>query len=99
MANKQNVKPGKGTTPQEPKQEGTQKGDDMLFDWSNYKWMLVGVALLVVGFVLMAGGGSDNPEVFNYEEIFSWRRIGLAPIVVLSGFGVVGYAIMKKRKK
>lgn len=73
--------------------------EDMVFSWANYKWMLVGVVLLVVGFVLMAGGGSNDPEVFNAEEIFSWRRIGLAPIVVLAGFGVVGYSIFAKDKK
>lgn len=69
----------------------------MVFSWVNYKFMLLGVLLLVVGFVLMAGGGSDDPNVFN-EAIFSWRRIVLAPIVVLSGFGVVGYSIFKKPK-
>lgn len=68
----------------------------MVFGWDNYKWMLIGVALLVVGFVLMWGGGSDDPNVFNYEEIFAWRRIGLAPMVVLAGFGVVGYGIMHR---
>lgn len=69
----------------------------MVFSWVNYKFMLLGVLLLVVGFVLMAGGGSDDPNVFN-EAIFSWRRIVLAPIVVLLGFGVVGYSIFKKPK-
>lgn len=74
-----------------------KKEDEMVFSWTNYKWILGGVLLLVIGFVLMAGGGSDNPEVFNSEAIFSWRRIILAPIVVLAGFGVVGYAIFKKK--
>lgn len=73
--------------------------EEMVFSWANYKLMLVGVVVLVVGFVLMAGGGSSDPNVFNAEEIFSWRRIGLAPIVVLAGFGVVGYSIFKKDKK
>ncbi len=80
------------------KDKKNHKDEEMVFSWSNYKWMLVGVALLVVGFVLMAGGGSDNPEVFNAEALFSWRRIGLAPIVVLAGFGVVGYSIFRQRK-
>ena len=73
--------------------------EDMVFSWANYKLMLVGVVVLVVGFVLMAGGGSSDPNVFNAEEIFSWRRVVLAPIVVLAGFGVVGYSIFKKDKK
>ena len=78
--------------------ERNKKDEEMVFSWTNYKFMLLGVLLLIVGFVLMAGGGSDDPNVFNYEAIFSWRRIVLAPIVVLSGFGVVGYSIFKKPK-
>lgn len=77
--------------------ERNKKDEEMVFSWTNYKFMLLGVLLLVVGFVLMAGGGSDDPNVFN-EAIFSWRRIVLAPIVVLLGFGVVGYSIFKKPK-
>ena len=77
--------------------ERDKKGEEMVFSWANYKCMLLGVLLLVVGFVLMAGGGSDDPNVFN-EAVFSWRRIILAPIVVLSGFGVVGYSIFRQRK-
>ena len=77
--------------------ERNKKDEEMVFSWVNYKFMLLGVLLLVVGFVLMAGGGSDDPNAFN-EAIFSWRRIVLAPIVVLLGFGVVGYSIFKKPK-
>ena len=77
--------------------ERNKKDEEMVFSWVNYKFMLLGVLLLVVGFVLMAGGGSDDPNVFN-EAIFSWRRIVLAPILVLLGFGVVGYSIFKKPK-
>lgn len=61
----------------------------------NYKLMLIGFFIIVLGFILMAGGGSDDPNVFN-PEIFSFRRITLAPIVVLSGFLFEIYAIMKK---
>lgn len=77
--------------------EKDKKCEEMVFSWVNYKCMLLGVLLLIVGFVLMAGGGSDDPNVFN-EAVFSWRRIVLAPIVVLSGFGVVGYSIFRPRK-
>lgn len=72
--------------------------EEMVFSWANYKWMLIGVLVVVVGFVLMAGGGSNDPNVFNAEELFAWRRIGLAPIVVLVGFGIVGYSIMHRTK-
>ena len=61
----------------------------------NYKMLAVGLAVIVVGFLLMAGGGSDDPNVFN-EDVYSFRRITLAPIVVLAGFIFEIYAIMKK---
>jgi hypothetical protein len=62
---------------------------------SSYKMILIGFGIVVLGFILMMGGGSDNPDVFN-DEIFSFRRITLAPIVVLSGFGFIFWAIMRK---
>lgn len=61
----------------------------------NYKLLAIGLGVIILGFVLMAGGGSDDPNVFN-EEIYSFRRITLAPIVVLAGFVFEIYAIMKK---
>ena len=64
----------------------------------NYKLMAIGFAIIVVGFILMAGGGSDDPNVFN-PDIFSFRRITLAPIILLIGFAFEIYAIMKKPKK
>lgn len=64
----------------------------------NYKLLLIGFAIIVLGFILMAGGGSDDPTVFS-EDIFSFRRITLAPIVVLLGFAFEIYAIMKRPKK
>jgi len=61
----------------------------------NYKLMAIGFAIIVIGFILMAGGGSDDPNVFN-PDIFSFRRITLAPIILLFGFAFEIYAIMKK---
>lgn len=63
----------------------------------NYKLMAIGFAVIIVGFILMAGGRSDDPNVFN-EDIFSFRRITLAPIILLFGFAFEIYAIMKKPK-
>ncbi len=63
----------------------------------NYKLMAIGFAIIVVGFILMAGGGSDDPNVFN-PDIFSFRRITLAPIILLFGFSFEIFAIMKKPK-
>lgn len=65
-----------------------------LFERVNYKILLIGIAVIALGFILMSGGGSDDPDVFN-EEIFNFRRIRLAPTVVLIGFGVTVYAILK----
>jgi membrane-bound ClpP family serine protease len=63
----------------------------------NYKLMAIGFAAIVLGFILMAGGGSDDPEVFN-PEIFNFRRLTVAPLILLAGFIFEIYAIMKKPK-
>ncbi len=63
----------------------------------NYRLMAIGFAIIILGFILMIGGGSDDPNVFN-PEIFSFRRITLAPIVLLIGFVFEIYAIMKSPK-
>jgi membrane-bound ClpP family serine protease len=62
----------------------------------NYVLLIIGFVIIVLGFILMIGGKSDDPTVFNEEEIFSFRRITLAPIVVLAGFIFEIWAIMKK---
>jgi len=64
----------------------------------NYKLLLIGFGIIILGFLLMAGGGSKDPNVFN-PQIFSFRRITLAPIIVLGGFAFEIYAIMKKPKQ
>lgn len=66
---------------------------EFVFGRKNYKFMFIGLACIALGFILMAGGGSDDPNVFN-PEIFSWRRIRLAPTIVLIGFGIQVYAIL-----
>ncbi len=63
----------------------------------NYILLAIGFVIIIVGFLLMIGGRSEDPTVFN-EEIFSFRRITLAPIIVLCGFFFEMYAIMKKPK-
>ena len=70
----------------------------MPFGRENYKWVIIGLAFLLIGFLLMIGGGSNDPNVFN-EGLFSFRRLTLAPILILIGFGIQFYAIMKKPKK
>ena len=61
----------------------------------NYILLAAGFAVIVLGFVLMAGGGSDSPDEFDYA-MFSWRRITLAPILVIGGFVMEIYAILKR---
>ena len=64
----------------------------------NYLLLLIGFVIIIAGFLLMIGGKSDDPNVFNGKEIFSFRRITLAPVVVLFGFAFEIWAIMKKPK-
>lgn len=67
---------------------------EFLFGKLNYKILLVGLAVIALGFILMSGGGSDNPNEFS-DAIFNFRRIRLAPTLVLIGFGITIYSIIK----
>ena len=69
-----------------------------LFGKRNYIIMVIGIIFISLGFIFMAGGGSDNPEVFN-EEIYNWQRIRLAPTLVIIGLGIEIYAILANPKK
>ena len=77
------------------KTEQKQLSDDFALGKQNYKLLAIGFGVIILGFVLMAGGGSEDPNVFN-ADVYSLRRITLAPIVVLAGFIFEVYAIMKK---
>jgi len=78
------------------KDENIQK-ETFALGKENYKLMIIGVVVIIIGFLLMMGGGSDDPNIFN-PEVFSFRRITLAPMIVLAGFLFEIYAIMKKPK-
>jgi hypothetical protein len=75
-----------------------QNKHEFLFEKTNYTILMIGIAVIALGFILMSGGGSDDPTVFN-EAVFSFRRIRLAPTMVLIGFGITIYSILKKSKK
>lgn len=75
-----------------------EQKQEFLFDKLNYKVLLIGLGVIALGFILMSGGGSNDPKVFN-EEIFNFRRIRLAPTVVLIGFVITIYSILKNPKK
>ncbi|KAA3620964.1 MAG: DUF3098 domain-containing protein [Flavobacterium sp.] len=77
----------------EKKRREAAKVHSFIFEKKNYKFMLIGLAFIALGFILMAGGGSDDPNVFN-PEIYNWRRIRLAPALILIGFGFEVYAIL-----
>ncbi len=80
------------------KQNKNRKQDavkPMLFGRENYKYLLIGLGFIVLGFILMSGGGSDDPNVWN-PAIFNFRRIRLAPMLILFGILVEIYAIMRK---
>ena len=71
------------------------KKNKLLFGNRNYKFMILGLIFIAVGFILMSGGGSDDPNVFN-KEIYNFRRIRLAPMLVVTGFIIELYAILTK---
>ena len=75
-----------------------QQKPTFLFGKKNYIIMFIGLTCIALGFILMAGGGSDDPNVFN-EEIYNWRRIRLAPTLVIIGFAIEIYAILATPKK
>jgi hypothetical protein len=69
-----------------------------LFDKGNYLWMIVGLVVMAIGFLCMAGGKSPDPMVFNPSEIYSTTRITVAPILIVLGLLIEIYAIMKNPK-
>lgn len=69
-----------------------------LFTKVNYLWMAIGIAVILIGFLMMAGGKSPDPKVFDTSEVYSFRRITLAPILIVGGLLIEVYAIMKKNK-
>ena len=74
----------------------TDKNDEqMTLTIKNYILLIAGLVVIIIGMVLMAGGGSDDPNVFNYD-MFSWRRITLAPILIVGGFAFEVYALLKR---
>ena len=87
MATTENKKIGHKKKSSEPEKKS--------FGPKNYRLLFIGLGLLFLGFILMIGGGSDNPQEFNYE-VFNFRRLTLAPLLVIAGFAVEIFAIMTK---
>lgn len=74
-----------------------KKKKEFLFDTNRYKLLIISIFVIGIGFLLMSGGASDNPEVFN-DEIYNFRRIRLAPLIVILGFTICIFTILKKSK-
>ncbi len=72
--------------------------NSLQFSKQNYRWMAIGGVVMVIGLLLMAGGKSEDPTVFDYNEVYSARRITVAPIVLMLGLLIEIYAIMLKPK-
>lgn len=70
-----------------------------LFDKLNLMWMLAGLIVIAIGVVLMAGGKSNDPSVFNAKEVYSFTRITVAPILIIAGLVIEIVAIFKQPKK
>lgn len=69
------------------------------FKPENYKLLLIGLAINILGFILMIGGASEDPAQFDEDALFSFTRITLSPILIIAGYVVIFYAIMKRNKK
>lgn len=73
--------------------------NNTIFGKDNLRWMLIGLVVIAIGLVLMAGGKGDDPNVFAENEVYSMKRITLAPLMIVAGLLIEVYAIMKKSKK
>jgi FtsH-binding integral membrane protein len=91
----------KTTKVQEKKAAPVQKSAEDAFPFTkdNYKWMIIGILVSFLGFILMSGGGTDDPTQFAGDTLFSFRRMTLAPIMILAGFAVVLWSIIKTPKE
>ena len=78
--------------------QNNEDHNQLAFEKENYRLLIIGAVAVILGFILMSGGGSDDPNVFS-DEVFSFRRLTLAPIVILAGYATVLVAIMKKPKR
>lgn len=84
----------KRTTATAPAKEASEHiGTGAMFEKKNIMWMLIGAAVIIAGFLLMAGGRSDDPNTFNPDEVYSTTRITIAPILILAGLAIEIFAL------
>ncbi len=88
------------TTPAAAKSSGPsvfgQRNDALIFGRETYKWMLIGLGIMAVGFLCMSGGSMPSPDVWDESIIYSTTRTVIAPFLIMVGLGVQVYAIFKK---
>jgi hypothetical protein len=89
---------GPATPSKSAKNVKTAGGMGVLFEKTNFKWMLIGVAVMALGFILMAGGKSPDPNVFDKTKVYSTTRITIAPIIILAGLVIEIIAIFRQPK-
>ena len=82
----------------EKKPVTTATNSTPLFGKENYMWMLIGLGVIALGFFLMSGGRSSDPKLFNKDEVYSTTRITIAPLLIIAGFIIEIFAIMRKSK-
>jgi hypothetical protein len=82
-----------------PSKKATPAGMGTLFEKSNLTWMLIGLGVMILGCILMAGGHSNDPNVFNKNEVYGFVRITVAPIVILAGLVIEIFAIFRNTPK
>lgn len=92
------TKPPPSSQKTAPAKKAPVRQQTPLFDKGNYRWMLIGLAIVALGIILMVGGKSKDPNVFDPHQVYSFARITLAPILILGGFAVEIYAIFRKDK-
>lgn len=88
----------KNTEKTTPLSKDNTNGKLFAFTNENYRWVITGLVFIAIGFLLMVGGGSNDPDVFS-DGIFNFQRWTLAPLLVLAGYIIEIYAIMKKPKE
>ena len=86
------------TTSNTPVKESYVKASPAIFSRENYTWMAIGAVVITIGMFLLSGGRSEDPTVFNKDEVYSTTRITIAPILILAGLVIEVYAIFKKPK-
>ena len=89
----------KKTTVTNVTETGEHIGTGAMFEKGNLMWMLIGAAVIILGFLLMAGGRSENPNVFNPDEVYSTVRITIAPLLILAGLAIEIFALFYTPKK